>query len=219
MSLSLWQVMAVLLGLPALYVANSLSPWARGLFQHRDHAFFLPFWISIAVLHWSSTMMVLVLLKRSGRRFADIGLEMSPLRIAAMVGTPLAIGLGLTVLAETSATNQGLSVELSPVLPATRGERVFWIFISFTAGFCEELIYRGFGIRALRWRNVPAWLAVSIATLAFFLMHGVWAMTLSAFVTIGIAGLLFSALFLWRRSLVPGICLHALIDVANIGPS
>ena len=219
MGLSLWQVMAVLLGVPALYVANSLSPWARGLFQHRDHAFFLPFWTSIAVLHWSSTMMVLVLLKRAGRRLADIGLEVSPLRIAAMVGIPLAIGLGLTVLAETSGANQGLSVELSPVLPATRGERVFWIFISFTAGFCEELIYRGFGIRALRWRNVPAWLAVSFATMAFFLMHGVWAMTLSALLTIGIAGLLFSALFLWRRSLVPGICLHALIDVANIGSS
>jgi membrane protease YdiL (CAAX protease family) len=219
MGLPLWQVMVVLLGMPAIYVANSLSPWARGLFQYRDHAFFLPFWTSIAVLHWGSTMMVLLLLKRAGRRLSDIGLEMSALRIAAMAGIPLLAGLGLTVLAETSGANQGLSVELSPVLPATRGERVFWIFISFTAGFCEELIYRGFGIRALRWRNVPAWLAVGLPNLAFFFMHGVWAMTLSAFVTIGIAGLLFSALFLWRRSLVPGICLHALIDVANIGSS
>jgi hypothetical protein len=29
--------------------------------------------------------------------------------------------------------------------PATLGERLFWIFMSFTAGFCEELFYRGFG--------------------------------------------------------------------------
>ena len=31
-----------------------------------------------------------------------------------------------------------------------------------------------------------------------------------------LVGLLFSALFLWRQSVVPGVCLHALIDVANI---
>ena len=39
----------------------------------------------------------------------------------------------------------------------------------------------------------------------------------SPFLTIFIAGLLFSLLFLWRRSLVPGVCLHALFDVAAIG--
>jgi hypothetical protein len=42
-------------------------------------------------------------------------------------------------------------------------------------------------------------------------------MRLPAFLIIYTAGLLFSALFLWRRSLVPGVCLHTLIDLAAIG--
>ena len=88
--------------------------------------------------------------------------------------------------------------------------------MSLTAGFCEELIYRGFGIRALQ-RNMRTWLAVGVATLAFFFMHGMSALAPSPFLIIYTMGLVFSVLFLWRGSLVPVICLHALIDVANIG--
>src|SRR5262245_44199979 len=100
-----------------------------------------------------------------------------------------------------------------PQLPVTMTERLFWIFVSFTAGFCEEVVYRGFSIRVLQWRNIPTWLAVGVATLAFFFIHGPavvmgsWAVTVRAFVFIYSLGLFFSVLFLWRRSLVPGVCL------------
>jgi membrane protease YdiL (CAAX protease family) len=109
------------------------------------------------------------------------------------------------------------SSESSVVSPVTTVERLFWIFMSFTAGFCEELVYRGFSIRALQGRNARTWLAVVLATLAFVLMHGINVISLFPFLTIYIAGLLFSFLFLWRRSLIPGICLHALFDLAAIG--
>jgi membrane protease YdiL (CAAX protease family) len=214
-ALPFWQVMMVLIGLPAIYLVNSLLPWAVGLLQRHDHSFFLRFWISVAVLHWGSVALVFVLLKRVGGSFANIGLDLSPLKCAAMVGIPIVVGLILIVLRETSHA-KGPS---SAVLPATTSERLFWIFISITAGFCEELIYRGFNIRMLQRYNIPTWLAVNLATLAFFFMHGISAMALFPFLTIFIGGLLFSALFLWRRSLVPGICLHALIDMTNIGAS
>lgn len=218
-ALAAWQVMLVLIGVPALYVGNSLLPWSIGLFQRHDHAFFLDFWFSIAVLHWGSVALIVVLLKRSGGHLTDIGLDLSPLRLAAMVGIPLMVGLALTVFRETAANNHESVSGPSAVLPATLGERLFWIFISLTAGFCEEMFYRGFSIRMLQGRNVPTWVSVGLASLAFFFMHGFWAIALSPFLTIFIAGLLFSALFLWRRSLVLGVCLHALIDVANIGGS
>jgi len=216
--LPLWQVLLVLVGLPALYIVNSLFPWSISLFRLRDHGFFFQFWTSIAVLHWGSVAFVIVLLKRAGGRLADIGLDLSPFCVAMMIGVPLVVGLALTVLQEVSGADQGLS-KPSAVLPATAGERLFWIFISFTAAFCEELIYRGFSIRMLQGRAVRTSLAVGLATLAFFFMHGISAMALSPFLIIYTGGLLFSALFLWRRSLVPGICLHGLIDVVNIGSS
>jgi membrane protease YdiL (CAAX protease family) len=217
-SLPLWQAMLVLVGLPAVYLANSLLPWSTGLLQRHDHAFFLQFWTSIAVLHWSSVALVLVLLKRAGRRLADIGLDLSPLRIAVAVGIPVVVGVSLTVLIEMSGANPGPPSDPSAVVaPATFGERLLWIFMSVTAGFCEELIYRGFGIRALQGRNVRTWLAVGLAALAFVLMHGINVIAPVPFLTIYIAGVLFGALFLWRRSLLPGICLHALIDMLSIG--
>jgi membrane protease YdiL (CAAX protease family) len=215
----LWQVLLVLVGLPAAYLANSLMPWSIGLFQRHDHAFFWKFWASISVLHWGSVALVVILLKRAGRGLVDIGLALSPLKVAAMVGFPVVVGLALTFVREDSHGPPS-----APQLPATAGERLFWIFVSVTAGFCEELIYRGFSIRALEGRALGTWLAVAVATLAFFFMHGpaiviARATVLSSFLILYPLGLLFSALFLWRRSLVPGICLHALIDVANIGGS
>lgn len=220
-TLPLSQLLLVLLGFPALYIVNSLLPWSIGLFRWHDHAFFLQFWGSIAVLHWGSVAVVVFLLKRAGGQLTDIGLDLSPLKIAAMVGIPLVVGLTLTVLHEISGARHALPSGAQD--PATTNERLFWIFMSFTAGFCEELVYRGFIIRVLQGRNIRTPLAVGVATLAFFFMHapviviGNLAITLSSFLIICAFGLLFSALFLWRRSLLPGICLHGLIDVLNIG--
>jgi membrane protease YdiL (CAAX protease family) len=216
--LPLWQVVMVVVGLPVLYIVNSLLPWSVGLIQWREHAFFWQFWASIAVLHWSSFALVSILLMRAGRRLSDIGLQFSPFRVAVMVGIPAIVALVLMVLHKRAAPGS----PSDPALPATMAERLFWIFISFTAGFCEELIYRGFSIRVLQGRNMRTWLAVGVATLAFFFMHGPavvignWTITLTSFLIIYPMGLLFSVLFLWRRSLVPGVCLHTLIDLTNI---
>jgi membrane protease YdiL (CAAX protease family) len=216
-ALPVWQVVVVLVGLPAIYMVNSILPWSNGLLRRHDHTLFFQFWVSIAVLHWGSVVLVVALLKRAGGRLADIGLDLSPIRVAVMVGIPLAVGLVLTVLREASGPHHGPSSEPSVVSPATMGERLFWIFMGFTAGFCEELIYRGFSIRALQGRKMRTWSAVGLATLAFVFMHGISVIAPFPFLTIYIAGLLFSALFLWRRSLVPGVCLHALFDLAAIG--
>jgi membrane protease YdiL (CAAX protease family) len=216
-AIPLWQVMLMVIGLPTIYMANSLMPWSIGLFQQHDHAFFFSFWSSIAVLHWGSVAIVVLMLKRAGGRLADIGLEFSRIKVAAMIGVPLAVGLALTLLHEAWGASDGQRSVISAVLPATLGERLFWIFVSVTAGFCEELIYRGFSIRMLQRHKMQTWLAVGLATLAFVFMHGFTVLAPSSFLFISIAGLLFSALFLWRRSIAPGICLHALIDVANIG--
>jgi hypothetical protein len=114
-TLPLCQVMLVLVGLPALYMANSLFPWSTGLLRRHDHAFFLPFWISIAILHWGSVALVVVLLKRTGGRLADIGLDLSRLRIAVMVGIPVVVGLILTVLHEVLGVNHGPPSEAAVV--------------------------------------------------------------------------------------------------------
>jgi CAAX protease family protein len=217
--LPLWQLMVVFVGLPAMYLLYSMSPWSIDLITAREHDFFWQFWASIAALHWSSFALVCLLLRRAGRRLSEIGLQFSPFRIALMFGMPAIVALGLLVL--TRGSSPGAGLPLDSQLPVGMTERLFWIFISFTAGFCEEVVYRGFCIRVLQGRNMRTVLAVAIATLAFFFVHAPaivisdLQVTLTAFLIIYGAGLLFSVLFLWRRSLVPGIFLHTLIDLAN----
>jgi hypothetical protein len=58
--------MLVLIGLPAVYMANSLMPWSIGLLRRLDHHYFTQFWASILVLHWGSLVLVVILLKRAG---------------------------------------------------------------------------------------------------------------------------------------------------------
>ncbi len=213
-SLPHWQVLLVFVGLPILYLANSFLPWSVGLWFRRNHAFYLSFWASIALLHWGSVALIVVLLKRAGGRLDDIGLDLSAVRVAAMVGIPLVAGLALILLHESPAANDGPLSERSGMSPNTLGERVFWIFMSFTAGFCEELVYRGFSIRLLKGRGMRTWRAVGLATLAFVFVHGIAGLVL--FPVYFVVGLLFAGLFLWQGSLVPGICLHALFDIVAV---
>lgn len=207
-----WQFVVVLVGFPVLYLANSFLPWSVGQWEGQDHSFYIPFWISIAILHWTSVALVILLIKRARGHLRDVGLDLSTGKALIMVSLYLLVGLGFILFRatwpdETAASSAGSA-------PRTLPEQFFWLFMSLTAGFCEEFVYRGFAIRYLQGRGVRTWVAVLAATLAFVLVHGKAAQII--FPILLVAGLLFSVLFLWRRSLVPGICLHALIDLYAI---
>jgi membrane protease YdiL (CAAX protease family) len=212
--LPFWNVILVLVGLPAIYFVNSLMPWSIGLLRRHDHVFFFQFWCSIALLHWCSVALIIMLLKRKGAGLKDIGLVQTPFRIALMIAIPVLIGGTLIMLRKMGIDHGSKAPEV--VSPITMEERWFWIFMSFTAGFCEELVYRGFAIRSLQGLNLRTVIAILIATLSFVLMHGVSVLTPVPFVIIYVAGLFFSALFVWRRSLIPGIFLHTLFDLMSI---
>jgi membrane protease YdiL (CAAX protease family) len=104
--------------------------------------------------------------------------------------------------------------DMQILLPVTFGERAFWMFASASAGICEELVYRGFGLCALRGNGVPTWLAIILVSLAFVLIHGLFGLRrFRRFFTVGV---LYSSLFLWVHSLTPGILIHTLYDMMFI---
>jgi len=213
MVLPRWQVLLVLVGLPACYVGNSFLPWSVGLFAHRDRDAYLPYLASVAVLHWTSVALVVWFVQRAGGQLQDIGLDLSLGKLATMVGLPAALGVALSLNRESWPASEDLATR-QMILPITLGERLCWVFMSLTAGFCEEVVYRGFGIRVLRARGLGAWQAVLLATLAYVFVHDLAGYFL--FPVFFIVGLLFAGLFLWQRSLTPGICLHALVNVGQI---
>jgi membrane protease YdiL (CAAX protease family) len=98
-------------------------------------------------------------------------------------------------------------------LPTTAGERALWILLSLTAGVCEEVAYRGFLIRFLHEGGLalPLAAALTVSSVLFGLGH--LYQGLRGVVSSTIAGVAFGLLFLLTGSLIPGIILHALIDM------
>lgn len=99
------------------------------------------------------------------------------------------------------------------MLPTTGVQLTLWLLLAATAGFCEELTFRGY-----LQRQFGAWtgsrvVGVAIQGLAFGLAHGYqgWRMM----TLIMVFGWMFGALALWRRSLLPGMLAHCLQDSAG----
>jgi membrane protease YdiL (CAAX protease family) len=98
-------------------------------------------------------------------------------------------------------------------LPATRTERRWWVFVSITAGICEETLFRGFLLHHLHffpW-TLNLTLALLISSLIFGLNHlfgGIGEVVFSA-----TAGFLFGLLFLLGGNLLLPVILHAFIDL------
>jgi CAAX protease family protein len=97
--------------------------------------------------------------------------------------------------------------------PATWTERRWWVFLSITAGVCEEILFRGF---ILNYLHVFPWalnltLALLISSVIFGLNHlyqGAAGVAGTA-----IVGFLFGLLFLLTGNLALPIILHGVLDL------
>jgi membrane protease YdiL (CAAX protease family) len=103
--------------------------------------------------------------------------------------------------------------QLGFLVPSTTPELLTWCLLSITAGFCEEIIFRGylqgqFGIVA---RSTLA--GVFASAIVFGAAHGYEGS--QRMLLIGIFGLLFGLLAWWRKSLRPGMMAHAWHDALS----
>lgn len=112
-------------------------------------------------------------------------------------------------------TRRALAVQLRPVaalLPRTSAERRVFAGLAVTAGVCEEVLYRGFGLAALRWvaPDLGQSALIAVTAAAFGLAH-LYQGRLGVIAT-GILGAYFAWIVIATGSLVPVILLHALLD-------
>lgn len=98
------------------------------------------------------------------------------------------------------------------MLPVTREERIWFFFVSLTAGICEEAIYRGFLINYLM--GAPANLNVTLAMVVSSLIFGMGHIYQGVKGAIGssVLGFIFALLFVMTGNLALPMLLHALID-------
>ena len=99
------------------------------------------------------------------------------------------------------------------LVPKTQTERWWWVALAVTAGICEEATYRGYLLTRMR-RFSKSWVTpVMWSSLSFGIAHsyqgkgGVFLIILYS--------ILLSLLFIWRKSIVPGIIAHSLLDLVQ----
>lgn len=211
-----WQILLILVGFPTLYMLNSFTPWTKGLWGLHERAYYIPYWSSVLTLHWSSALLIIFFSGKSGITLADFGLRLSTRKAIIILGLLIAMGVGLVVFREFVLYSTGnLERELlQEFYPTKFSERLFFVFIALSAGFCEELVYRGFGITVLQAQGLRLWQAVILATLAFVFMHGLGGVY--GFPFIFLAGLLLAGIYLWRKNLLLVMIIHAIFNLTAI---
>ena len=96
------------------------------------------------------------------------------------------------------------------MLPQTRTEMILWCLMSLTAGFCEELTFRGYFQHQFSALTRSAMGGIVLQGIAFGAAHGYqgWKLMLS----IAVFGTTLGLLAQWRRSLRPGMIAHFVQD-------
>ena len=126
--------------------------------------------------------------------------------------------LVLGVAAKLMHLDQGGKMEsmrrsLGFLTPKSNLELAVWFCTSATAGFCEEIIFRGY--LQLQFASIgnSMLLGVVLSAAVFGASHGYEGA--ARMVLIGIYGLLFGLLAWWRKSLRPGMIAHAWHDALS----
>lgn len=126
----------------------------------------------------------------------------------------LALGLFIVANAVYGSLAHAFHVDpgkqLTAILPRTSAETAVYLMLALTAGFCEELIFRGYFFRQFAAWTGSLTAGLVLQAILFGLGHGYQGTRLMVIVTV--YGVLFGALALWRKSLRPGMIAHGFQD-------
>jgi uncharacterized protein len=129
----------------------------------------------------------------------------------------IAIAVAFWVVWEATAygvhrlVGEGAAKSVDSLLPRSLVEILLWIGLSATAGFCEELVFRGYLQQQLRAISGSLTAAVIGQGLVFGLAHSYqgWRQV----VVISVLGVLYGMLAAWRKKLWVNVMTHGFTDV------
>jgi len=183
-----------------------------------DHTLRMKLYISTIVMEWLMVLYIvwgLHLTQRTtlggliGGRWKnpedfllDVAIAVGFWIVAALVLVAIGLALGLA----STAHLKDVQHRIGSILPETRNEILAWILLSSTAGFCEEIIYRGYLQNQCGALLKSAIGGIALQALLFGASHGYegW----QGMVQITAFGALFGVLAHWRKSLRPGMIAH-----------
>lgn len=127
------------------------------------------------------------------------------------VWTAIALTAVTALVLVFKAFGAGEAAVLEYLVPQTSVEKVWYVGVSVTAGICEEFVFRGFLIAALRVATGSLGAAALLSALAFGIAHA--HQNAAGALRATLLGLVLTAPLILTGSLYPGIAAHALVDL------
>ncbi|MGB7436196.1 MAG: type II CAAX endopeptidase family protein [Candidatus Acidiferrum sp.] len=216
--------MQALLHRPEVWVYTAILAF---IFPLADHYFFsrlktplqvylwniFSVWILAAVAAW--------LIFRNGLTLTDFGQTFGTyprtLIASAIVAALVAVLIVINKLQKHKPSPERL-VELAEhvrkLFPVTRTEGIAVIFLSLSAGFGEEFLYRGWLLNITGQALHSIWAGLVISSILFGFAHLYQGR--KGMLSTGILGLFFGLIYVASGSLLPGQILHATMDLNNL---
>jgi uncharacterized protein len=213
-----WHTVVVIAALLGISVLGAIKGMMPGMGAHGR----VPRYVVIMVFEWALVAFIWKMRsprvrmseliggrwERNIQILRDLGIAVAFMLVC---GFGLLSGLGYLLKASPNAAFRNM-------LPHGPVEIAFYLMLTATAGFCEEVIFRGYLQRqfTVLTRSVAG--GIVLQGIVFGASHGYqgW----KFMVLISLYGITFGLLAVWRRSLRPGIIAHFLQDAVGglLGP-
>lgn len=163
--------------------------------------------------------LIIFLAWRDGEPVVDLGLTFKngwkDIGIGIALFIPFTFGAGLL---ENVLRAAGLSApssqQVSFLTPKSAAEFALAFVLVIVVAISEEIIFRGYMILRFNEVTLNTTAAVLLSSVIFSLGHGYEGS--AGVVTVGVMGLVFALVYLWRKSLVAPIVMHFLQDFISI---
>jgi membrane protease YdiL (CAAX protease family) len=127
------------------------------------------------------------------------------------MGAMLVLGVSAKAMhLDQAGKIESMRKQIGFLAPGSSLELVVWFCLSWTAGFCEEIIFRGYLQRQFAVMGRSAVVGIILSAIVFGASHGYEGP--ARMFLIAIFGLMFGVLAYWRKSLRPGMIAHAWHD-------
>ena len=205
----------------AIFVGLSVG---GGFFQHavRQHpqatvssGSAVPGYVSVVVFEWLLVLYIRMGVRKRGVRLRDIvgGRWATPKEVMR----DIALGAGLWAVwigVMNPHILGGGTNAAQALLPQGLVESLAWIPVALSAGFCEELAFRGYLQKQFQAITGSAGWAVLTQAIVFGIGHLYEGMGQVGRITL--FGVLFGLLAVWRKTLRPGMITHAWSDIFGV---
>jgi hypothetical protein len=171
-------------------------------------------WLLTGYVWWGLRRSGLTLRELIGGRWESVGNFLFDIALAFFVwfGALLVIAVAAFAMGMSGSIDDARK-QIGFLAPQSGLEVVLWICLSATAGFCEEVLFRGYLQKQFSRLLRNRWIALVMVSILFGLGHGYEGA--QRMLLIAVLGLAFGLLSLRRKSLRPAMMAHTLQDTIS----